>query len=108
LLGDLHAGERVRFFVEGISGLVAGQSLPAPAVNKDPINLQFAFMDVIPYLTEDERLTLRAGRFGLSLGSGRLVATRAAPNIPFKFDGFEAIYDRPFLARDGICHATGD
>ena len=96
LLADLHLGERVRFFVEGISGVVAGQSQPAPAVQEDPINLQFAFMDVIPYLTEDERLTLRAGRFGLSLGSGRLVATRAAPNIPFKFDGFEAIYDRPF------------
>jgi hypothetical protein len=96
LLGDLHLGERARFFVEGISGVVAGQSLPAPAVQKDPINLQFAFMDVVPYLTEDERLTLRAGRFGMSLGSGRLVATRAAPNIPFKFDGFEAIYDRPF------------
>jgi Alginate export len=96
LLADLHLGERVRFFVEGISGIVAGQSQPAPAVQEDPINLQFAFMDVIPYLTEDERLTLRAGRFGMSLGSGRLVATRAAPNIPFKFDGFEAVYDRPF------------
>ena len=95
LLGDLHLGERVRFFVEGISGIVEGQSQPAPAVQKDPIDLQFAFVDVLPYLTDDERLTLRAGRFGLSLGSGRLVATRAAPNIPFKFDGFESIYDRP-------------
>ena len=52
-------------------------------------------MDVVPYLTDDERLTLRGGRFGLSFGAGRLVATRAAPNIPFKFDGFEAIYERP-------------
>jgi hypothetical protein len=95
LLGDLHLGERVRFFVEGISGVIAGQSQPPPAVQKDPINLQFAFVDVVPYLTEDERLTLRAGRFGMSLGSGRLVATRAAPNIPFKFDGFEAIYALP-------------
>ena len=32
LLGDLHLGQRVRFFVEGISGLVAGESLPAPAM----------------------------------------------------------------------------
>jgi hypothetical protein len=100
LLGDLHLGRRVRFFVEGISGVVAGQSQPAPAVQKDPIDLQFAFVDVLPYLTEDERLTLRVGRFGMSLGSGRLVATRASPNIPFKFDGFETIYDRP------LWHAT--
>ena len=53
------------------------------------------FLTLLPYLTDDESLTLRAGRFGMSFGSGRLVATRAAPNIPFRFDGFEAIYSRP-------------
>jgi hypothetical protein len=34
----------------------------------------------------------------MNLGSGRLVATRAAagaPNIPFRFDGFEALYSTP-------------
>jgi len=95
LLGDLHLGERVRVFAEGISGVIAGQEQPAPPVQDDPIDLQFAFVDVLPYLTSDERLTLRAGRFGMSFGSGRLVATRAAPNIPFKFDGFEILYARP-------------
>ncbi len=95
LLGDLHLGERVRVFAEGISGLNAGERQPAPHVQDDPLDLQFAFIDVAPYLTDDERLTLRAGRFGMSFGSGRLVATRAAPNIPFKFDGFEALYARP-------------
>jgi hypothetical protein len=37
----------------------------------------------------------------MSLGSGRLVAARAAPNIPFKFDGFEMLYNAP------MWHATG-
>ena len=96
LLMDLHLGERVRVFLEGISGLVAGESQPAPAVQKDPVNMQFAFLDVVPFLSDDENLTLRVGRFGMSFGAGRLVATRAAPNIPFKFDGFEAIYEHPF------------
>jgi hypothetical protein len=95
LLADLHLGERVRVYAEGISGLQEGDSQPAPPVQQDPIDLQFAFLDVVPYLTEDESLTLRAGRFGMSFGSGRLVATRAAPNIPFRFEGFEAIYARP-------------
>src|SRR6266478_5963663 len=95
LLTDLHLGQRVRVFAEGISGLDEGNTLPAPPVQRDPIDLQFAFIDVVPYLTDDERLTLRAGRFGMSFGSGRLVATRAAPNIPFRFDGFEALYTRP-------------
>src|SRR6266478_5184444 len=95
LLGDLHLGERVRVFAEGISGVIAGQEQAAPPVQDDPIDLQFAFVDVLPYLTSDERLTLRAGRFGMSFGAGRLLATRAAPNIPFRFDGFEALYSRP-------------
>ncbi|MGH7993585.1 MAG: alginate export family protein, partial [Limisphaerales bacterium] len=95
LLTDMHLGERVRFFVEGVSGLMEGESQPAPPVQQDPIDLQFAFLDVIPYLTDDERLTLRAGRFGMNFGAGRLVATRAAANILFRFDGFEVIYTRP-------------
>lgn len=95
LLSDVHLGERVRFFAEGISGLMEGQSQPAPPVQRDPIDLQFAFLDVIPYLTDDEQLVLRAGRFGLEFGAGRLVATRAAPNIPFRFQGIELIYSRP-------------
>jgi hypothetical protein len=95
LIADVHFGERARVYAEGISGLEAGGSQPAPPVQNDPSNLQFAFLDLLPYLTEDEKLVLRGGRFGMSLGAGRLVASRAAPNIPFKFDGGEAIYDRP-------------
>lgn len=95
LFGDLHLGERVRLFVEGISGLIAGEEQAAAPPQDDPIDLQFAFVDAVPYLNGDERLTLRGGRFGMSLGSGRLVATRASPNIPFKFDGFEALYRHP-------------
>ncbi|HEU5072498.1 MAG TPA: alginate export family protein [Verrucomicrobiae bacterium] len=95
LLSDVHLGERVRIFAEGISGLMEGENPPAPDVQDDPLDLQFAFLDVIPYLTDDEKLTVRGGRFGMSFGAGRLVATRAAPNIPSRFDGFEMIYTRP-------------
>ena len=87
LLGDVHLGDRFRIYAEGISGVMAGGNPPAPSVQQDPIDLQYAFADFVPYLTDDESLTLRGGRFGMSLGSGRLVATRAAPNIPFRFDG---------------------
>jgi len=95
LLSDLHLGDRVRFFVEGISGLEIGNREAAPPVQRDPIDLAFAFMDVVPYLTAEEQLTLRMGRFGMSFGAGRLVATRAPVNIPFRFDGFEALYSSP-------------
>src|ERR1022692_2473256 len=95
LLADVHLGDRFRVFAEGISGVIEGENPPAPPVQNDPLDLQYAFADVVPYLTDDESLTLRGGRFGMSFGSGWLVATRAAPNIPFRFDGFEMIYSRP-------------
>jgi hypothetical protein len=98
LLTDWHLGPKIRFFVEGISGKISGQRGPAPAVQDDPLDLQCAFVEITPYEESDGKLALRAGRFGLSLGSGRLVATRAAPNIPFRFDGFEALYTRPAWA----------
>jgi hypothetical protein len=95
LLADLHLGDRFRVYTEGISGVIEGENPPASPVQNDPIDLLFAFADVVPYLTDDESLTLRGGRFGMSFGSGRLVATRASPNIPFRFDGGELIYTRP-------------
>src|SRR5215467_3334700 len=54
LLTDVHLGERVRFFVEGISGIVAGESRPPPPVQQNQLDLQFAFVDLVPYLTEEE------------------------------------------------------
>src|SRR5229473_2870697 len=95
LSADVHLGERVRFFVEGISGIVEGESHTPPPIQQDPGDLQFGFVDVVPWLTEDQRLTLRVGRFGMSFGAGRLVATRAAPNIPFRFQGVEILYSQP-------------
>lgn len=95
LLTDVHLGQRVRFFVEGISGLMEGESRPAPPPQYDPIDLQFAFLDVVPFLTDDQRLTLRLGRFGMLFGSGRLVAPRVPVNIDFRFDGMEWLYSGP-------------
>src|SRR5260370_31507292 len=41
LLTDIHLGERVRVFVEGISGVIAGERNPAPPVQDDPLDFQF-------------------------------------------------------------------
>jgi len=95
MLADVHLGPRVRFFAEGISALQEGGSQPAPPSQQDPIDLQFAFLDVVPYLTDDEAFTIRAGRFGLSFGSGRLVDTRPPVNVDFRYDGAELLYSQP-------------
>jgi hypothetical protein len=93
LHADLHLSERVRFFVQGISGLQWGQSDESSPVNQNPLDLQQAFGDLVFGDPEANhaRLTIRGGRFQMTFGSARLVATRSAPNIPFKFDGIELI-----------------
>ncbi|GAC1627160.1 MAG: alginate export family protein [Nevskia sp.] len=90
---DLHVDRRLRFFVQGLSGLQLGQTEKASPVNQNPIDVQQGFADYIfgNPSPEGPRLTARAGRFEMSYGSGRLVATRAAPNLPFKFDGLQFI-----------------
>jgi hypothetical protein len=102
LLTDAHLSQRFRVFAEGISGVIEGETPPAPKVQDDPVDLLFAFADVVPFLIDDKKLTVRAGRFGMSFGSGRLVATRAAPNIPFRFEGTEMIYDQPLWQATGF------
>src|SRR5213594_808723 len=87
--GDLHITEHFRVFVQGISGLQLGSRQEPTPVNQDVADLQQAFADV----RIDDHATsgpayvaLRGGRFEMTYGSGRLVATRQSPNIPFKFD----------------------
>lgn len=93
LSADLHLNKNVRFFVQGISGLQFGGEGPAPPVDQDPINLQQAFVDFkfTDFPDAQDYLVLRGGRFAMTYGSGRLVATRNGPNIPFKFDGLQII-----------------
>jgi hypothetical protein len=90
LSADLHLGSHVRFFVQGISGLAFFDNQPAPPVQEDRLNLQMAFVDLRSGNDLDEYLLLRLGRQEMSYGAGRLIATRASPNIPFKFDGVTA------------------
>ncbi|MDR2463785.1 MAG: alginate export family protein, partial [Verrucomicrobiales bacterium] len=91
---DWHLGDRARVYAAGISGLAQGGSLSAPPTQDDPVDLLFAFAEFTPWRGADgESVVLRVGRFGMSLGAGRLVATRASPNIPLRFDGFEALFN---------------
>ena len=95
LHADLHVNERLRFFVQGISSLQFGGEQKLD-VNQNPLDLQQAFVD---YTFGDptpngERQTIRGGRFSMTYGSGRLIATRAGPNTQLKFDGAQFIYSK--------------
>src|SRR5882757_3424236 len=56
LQADLHLGERVRLYVEGISGLIWDEDSPPPPVQDYPADLQFAFLDVLPILKGEQKL----------------------------------------------------
>ncbi|WP_347988410.1 alginate export family protein [Methylomonas sp. AM2-LC] len=89
---DLHVNERLRIFAQGISSLQFG-GVSSLAINQNPLDLQQAFADYVfgnPN-PDGNRLTVRGGRFSMTYGAGRLIATRAAPNTPLKFDGFQFI-----------------
>jgi hypothetical protein len=91
---DFHINDNLRVFAQGISGLQLGGNQTATPINNDPVDLQQIFADLrfdVKDAKDPEYLVIRGGRFEMSLGAGRLVATRAAPNVPFKFDGLEVI-----------------
>jgi Alginate export len=91
---DLHFNEHFRLFTQAISGYEWGSNTPPAPVNQDAADLQQAFLDFRLDNTgtaDPQYLVVRAGRFEMSYGSGRIIATRQGPNIPFKFDGLELI-----------------
>lgn len=106
---DLHVDSRLRLFVQGLSALQFGDRDSASPINHNPLDLQQAFFD---YTLGDPspdgpKVIARAGRFSMNYGSARLIATRAAPNVPYKFDGVQIIGARgaarlyAFLVRPG-------
>lgn len=95
LHADLHVNERIRFFVQGVSSLQFGGEQKLD-VNQNPLDLQQAFADYTfgEPTSNGERETVRVGRFSMSYGSGRFIATRSGPNTQLKFEGAQFIYSK--------------
>lgn len=91
LHADLHVDPRLRLFAEGISGLRFGDLKDAPASQQDPLDVQQGFVEYTAGELDGQgpRLTWRFGRLEMYYGSGRLIATREPPNIPYNFDGVQ-------------------
>lgn len=87
LYGDFHFGKQVRFFGQLESGFEAGRTGPPRPVDKDPLDVLQAFLDLKWGLGKDNTLTLRAGRQEMDYGSGRLVSIRDGTTLRQSFDG---------------------
>ena len=86
---DLHLGERFRFFGELGSSLENGRNGgPRPGLDEKQLYLHQGFVDLGLWQSGKDRLTLRAGRHEMELGSGNLVSSRDGRNVRRSFNGF--------------------
>lgn len=94
LHADLHATDRLRLFAQGVSALqMGGEDGFVSAAQQNPLDLQQGFIDYTLGDTQPKGTYLipRVGRMMMNFGSGRLVATRGGPNMPYRFDGAQLI-----------------
>lgn len=89
--GDLHAGERARFFVQFMSGIETGREGGPRAVDKDWLDLNQGFVDFDLLKNSGQRLTFRAGRQEIIFGSRRFINYRERPNMRLSHDAILGI-----------------
>jgi hypothetical protein len=88
LHGDLHLGDRFRFFGELASSLLDGRNGgPRPGLDEEKMYVHQGFFDLGLWTSSGNQLTLRAGRQEVALGSENLVSTRDGRNIRRSLDG---------------------
>lgn len=86
---DLHAGP-VRAFVEPIAAYAIGVHGGPGPTDATGIDMLQAFADIDLH-AGSTKVTLRAGRQQIALGTERLVGTRYGPNVPLAYDGARMI-----------------
>ena len=97
LHADLHVGDQVRVFLEGKSALGTDRDLPGGnrGLDRDELDLQQAFVDLVFPLADQKSLTVRGGRQMLSFGKQRLVSPLDWSNTMRAWDGVSAVIKCP-------------
>ncbi len=94
LHGDLHVGDHVRIFAEGISAWSTDRDLVGGrrTMDVDSVDLLNAFIDLTAPLSDDVTFVFRAGRQELLLGRQRLVSPLDWANTRRTLDGFAGVF----------------
>jgi hypothetical protein len=90
--GDLHAGERTRFFIQLMSGIETGRNGGPRGVDKDSLAVNQGFIDLKLLDESEQSLTLRAGRQEIIFGSRRFFNYRERPNLRLSHDAVTGIF----------------
>ena len=91
----MHAGDLLRFYVEGKSALSTYDRLPGGKriSDEDPAEIQQIFVDLIIPMDDDQVLTIRPGHQAFLFGKQRLVSLLPRSNTMRGGDGVRAILE---------------
>ncbi|MGB0768225.1 MAG: alginate export family protein, partial [Phycisphaeraceae bacterium] len=94
LHADLHAGDRVRVFIEGMTAHATDRSLPGGRRNADvdtaAVHQAFAEIALLQGLGKGSDFTIKPGRQSLGFGNGRLIGRAGWRDSLWTWDGVTA------------------
>ena len=85
--GDINMGRRARVFAEVQSGLIQGRLGSPRPTDRNSIDLHQAFFEWRQPAGNGRRLSVKAGRQELAIGSTRLISASPGLNVKRSFDG---------------------
>lgn len=101
LHADAHFNDRVRVFAQLGRADAFGKEKPYSVSDADRLDLQNAFVDVVP--DPDRHLTLRFGRQEIAFNATqRFVSVREGPNVRQSFDGLRATWAQGAIRLDAF------
>jgi hypothetical protein len=108
LHADVHAGPRLRFFVQLNSALESGSKYGPGPTDEDKLNVQNLFGEYKILKDPAHQLTFRLGRQEINYGSGRLISVRDGNTTRQYFTGAKLLYITPGFALDAFVLAADD
>jgi hypothetical protein len=102
LHADYHPTEWLRGFAQLQSSLEDGRAGGPRPTDRDSIDVHQLFADIAINLSDERRLTLRAGRQEMLYGSERLISVREGPNNRRAFDAARFLYKQGEVSVDAF------
>jgi hypothetical protein len=98
---DLHAGADFRVFSEFEFDYEDRRNGgPRPQIDEDRGDVHQTFVEIGSHVSNQQGLSLRAGRQEMVFGSGRLFDNNEGPNVKLSFDGFRMIAENTNVRLD--------
>ncbi|HEY6359810.1 MAG TPA: alginate export family protein [Vicinamibacterales bacterium] len=92
---DVHVGPRVRFFTELQSGIINGRLQSPRPTDRNTLDLHQGFVEWRQAAGTGHRVSVKAGRQELAIGSTRLISASPGLNVKRSFDGAQISYRAP-------------